>query len=110
AAVAVGSPWGNAFGVGLTTPGRDSLPKMGLDGPFISAVSRDYFATLGISLRGGRLFTSADRAGSAPVVIVGEAMAKAVWPGENPLGKCLIIGDRRPNAAPLPCSTVVGVV
>jgi ABC-type lipoprotein release transport system permease subunit len=36
-------------------------------------------------------------------------MAKAVWPGADPIGKCLIIGDKVPGKS-IPCSTVVGVV
>jgi predicted permease len=110
AAISVGTPYGFGFTVGVGTPGRDSLGPVAGGGPYISAVSSDYFRTLGIALRRGRGFTPEDRAGSAPVTIVGETMARNVWPGEEPLGKCLIIGDKRPNAPPLPCSTVVGVV
>ena len=51
-----------------------------------------------------------DRAGSAPVAIVGEKMASAIWPGEDPIGKCLLVGDKTPNAPAIPCSTVIGVV
>src|SRR5688572_28980432 len=43
AALAVGSPFGNAFGVDLFVPGFDSVPKLEGGGPFISAVSADYF-------------------------------------------------------------------
>jgi len=36
-------------------------------------------------------------------------MARTLWPGENPLGKCLEIGDPAPGVVIL-CSSVVGVV
>ena len=39
------------------------------------------------------------------MVIVNETMAKRFWPGENALGKCIMIGD-----PPVPCSEVVGIV
>jgi predicted permease len=110
AAVTVGSPYGYGFSVGVGTPERDSLAPVPGGGPYVSAVTADYFATLGVALKQGRVFTMADRAGSAPVAIVGETMAKGVWPGADPIGKCLMIGDRRPAAPPPPCSTVVGVV
>jgi len=110
AAISVGSPYGYGFAVGVGTPDRDSLAPVPGGGPYVSAVTADYFATLGIALKQGRGFTAADRAGSAPVTIVGETMAKGVWPGMNPIGKCLIIGDRNPTAPPPPCSTVIGVV
>jgi predicted permease len=109
AAISVGSPYGYGFSVGVGTPERDSLAPVPGGGPYVSAVTSDYFATLGIAVKQGRGFTAADRAGSAPVTIVGETMANGVWPGMNPIGKCLIIGDRSPNAPPPPCSTVVGV-
>jgi ABC-type antimicrobial peptide transport system permease subunit len=35
----------------------------------------------------GRDFTTADRVGTVPVAIINEAMARALWPGENPIGK-----------------------
>jgi predicted permease len=110
AGISVGSPYGFGFTVGVGTPERDSLGPVPGGGPYVSAVTADYFATLGISLKQGRTFTASDRAGSAPVAIVGETMAKAIWPGANPIGKCLIIGDKIPGQPPLPCSTVVGVV
>ena len=110
AAISIGSPYGYGFSVGVGTPERDSLAPVPGGGPYISAVTSDYFATLGIALKQGRSFTTADRAGSAPVAIVGETMARAVWPGASPIGKCLIIGDKSPGSPPPPCSTVIGVV
>jgi predicted permease len=110
AAISIGSPYGFGFQVGVGTPERDSLGPVPGGGPYVHAVTADYFATLGIALKQGRAFTAVERAGSAPVTIVGETMAKAIWPGANPIGKCLIIGDKVPGRPPLPCSTVVGVV
>jgi predicted permease len=49
--------------------------------------SPGFFKIYGIKLLQGRDFQESDRAGSAPVVIVNESMAKKYWPGENPLGK-----------------------
>ncbi|HEX3187340.1 MAG TPA: ABC transporter permease [Pyrinomonadaceae bacterium] len=50
-------------------------------------VSAEYFQTLGIPLRRGRLFTEDDaRSGESPVVI-SEAMANRFWSGVDPIGK-----------------------
>jgi putative ABC transport system permease protein len=44
-------------------------------------------ANLGMRITSGRDFTLADRADTAPVAIINEAMARVLWPGENPIGK-----------------------
>ena len=50
-------------------------------------VTPGHFATMRIPLLSGRDFTDFDRENTTPVVIVNEAMAKMVWPGQEPLGK-----------------------
>jgi predicted permease len=50
-------------------------------------VSQGYFETLGIPLLQGRRFDSRDRAGTAPVTIISETMARRHFAGENPLGR-----------------------
>jgi putative ABC transport system permease protein len=68
-------------------------------------VTPQYFDTLWIPLRRGRLFTADDRFGRMPVMIVNETMARVLWPGENPIGKR--VGFRGPNPN---WREVVGVV
>jgi putative ABC transport system permease protein len=46
-----------------------------------------YFETLGVPLVKGRLFTSNDDARSPAVVVINEAMAKAFFSGEDPIGR-----------------------
>jgi putative ABC transport system permease protein len=62
--------------------GRQDAIQIGYD-----VVGLGYFETMGIPLRSGRAFEAGDRAGSSPVVIVNEALARLLWPGENALGK-----------------------
>ena len=107
-AAAGGMPFGNSVGTSISIPGMDSLPHLKGDifpYPSFNSVSSDYFATLGTRLLQGRVFTDADREGSESVVVVGAAMARALWPAENALNKCIHIGG--PTK---PCSRVVGVV
>jgi len=66
-------------------------------------ISPDYFAVLGIPIRAGRPFQSADR--NRPVVVVSATTAARIWPGANALGKHM----RRSNASE-PMAEVVGVV
>jgi len=47
----------------------------------------DYFRVVGVPLSQGREFTEQDRVGTAPVIIVNEAMARRFWPNESAVGK-----------------------
>ena len=49
--------------------------------------SPGYFQTMGISILKGRSFTDQDKAGSLPVVIVNETLARKYWPSGDALGK-----------------------
>jgi putative ABC transport system permease protein len=50
-------------------------------------VDEDYFAAMGIPLLRGRTFTGADGPDSPPVIILNEASANLVFPGQDPIGK-----------------------
>lgn len=105
AAITIGMPFGGTFAVSLFVPGRDSLPRLpgGFGDPELSAVSREYFATMGTKLLRGRLFSKGD--GASRVAIVNETMAKTIWPGKDPIGECLLIQKKD-----APCARVIGVV
>ena len=71
------------------------------------AVSPAYFETIGIRVLRGRAFTSQDRHGSQPVIVVSESVARRLWPGGDPLGKRVSVEDQ---PKPEDWLTVVGVV
>ena len=50
-------------------------------------VEPGFFRTLGVDVVRGRDFTGQDVAGSPGVVIVNEAFARAVWPGQDAVGQ-----------------------
>lgn len=52
----------------------------------------DYFATLGLPLKEGRVFPPDLRADSPPVVVINETMARHFWPGRSAIGQR--IGER----------------
>ncbi|HEY1987192.1 MAG TPA: ABC transporter permease [Terracidiphilus sp.] len=74
--------------------------------PFVETYG-DYFRAMGIAVIAGRSFTMRDRADSPLVIIVNQLMARHSWPGENPIGKRVHLGNPH---APLPWATVVGIV
>jgi predicted permease len=66
----------------------------------------ELFATLGVPLAAGVPFATAEgERADAPSALVNRALAEALWPGEDPLGRRLRYGVR-PDA---PLVTVVGV-
>jgi predicted permease len=73
------------------------------EGPLVEfrAVNEDYFEASGIPLLRGRVFSKAEHDDTQPVVVINDAMAKQIWPGEDPIGK-RIFDDTK--------ATVIGVV
>jgi predicted permease len=57
-----------------------------------TVVSPGYFETLGISLVRGREFDETDQKESPRTVIVNQTLAERLWPGQDPVGKRLLIG------------------
>ena len=57
-------------------------------------ISPGYLGALAVPLVGGRLFTDADRANSALVVILSETAARRLLPGRDVVGQRLVIRDR----------------
>jgi putative ABC transport system permease protein len=72
-----------------------------------SWVSNDFFRSMGIPLKKGRVFTDQDRADTTPVVAVNEAMARRFWPGQDAVGKRIRWGGWNPPGGWL---TIAGVV
>jgi predicted permease len=62
-----------------------------------SAVGPRYHETMGISIVEGRDFTEYDREGSPPVVIINEALAQRLFPGEKALGKRVTLKTNTPG-------------
>jgi putative ABC transport system permease protein len=52
-----------------------------------AAVSTDYFNTLGIPLREGRLLAPTDRDKAPDVAVINEAAKRQYWPNEDPIGR-----------------------
>jgi putative ABC transport system permease protein len=94
---------GNGDRWGFHVEGRPATPE----DPSVErySVTPDYFSVMRIPLRTGRLFTDADRAGSEPVMLIGEETARRLWPGTDPIGARVKIGGTDG-----PWRTIVGIV
>ena len=58
----------------------------------VRIIATDYFSTMGIPVRQGRVFDEKDQFESAPVVIVNERFANKNFPGQNVIGKRITPG------------------
>jgi putative ABC transport system permease protein len=66
---------------------------------------------LGVKLLQGRFFTAADNEKSERVIIIDETTAQQFWPGQDPVGKHMVIMlGPEPHDGKMPWQTVVGVV
>jgi putative ABC transport system permease protein len=93
---------GTVFAVeGRTLPDPKATP----DADY-RTVTPGYFRLMGIPLRGGRDFTEQDDSTSSAVVIISATAARRFWPGADPVGARIRLGDVLRG----PVAEVVGVV
>ena len=74
-----------------------------------SVATPDYFTTMGIPLLRGRLFSKFDSPDSPPVVVINHTMAERYWPGQDPLGKHIVVQPFMRQGKPATCE-IVGIV
>lgn len=78
-------PLGNQFlGTGLTPTGETQERRFEFN-----VVSPGFFAMLGMPIVRGRTFAHSETQSDAPVVIITQSTALALWPGQDPIGKTL---------------------
>jgi putative ABC transport system permease protein len=71
-------------------------------------VTPGYFEALGVRLLSGRLPGDEDEEGRTPVLFINESTARAVFPGEDPLGRRVRLS--RTTGSEQPWRTIAGVV
>ena len=86
---------------GVTWPNGEGQPFI----PY-SSVSDDYFRTMGIPLREGRMFGDADKPDAPVSILISEGMARRFWPNGNAIGARIRLG---PNSA-MSWMQVIGIV
>ena len=107
AALATSVPFIGDWTIAITPEGEPSTIKEAFKTADFHGVTPGYHRTLGIELTRGRFFTPDDRAGTQPVAIVSETMARRYWPGQDALGKQFKWG---PAQSSRPWLRIVGIV
>ena len=92
----------------LRVPGIDSVEQLGRFN--YQVVSPEYFDVVRTRILRGRGFEFSDLPRAPRVAVVSQAMAKALWPGREPLGQCMeVTWEPTANVPYESCTTVVGV-
>jgi predicted permease len=83
-------------GWGLRAKGKEYRPGE-TQGALVYIVTPGYLRTMRMHLREGRDFGWNDHPKSEPVVILNETAARQLWPGQDPIGRTVLInnGDAR---------------
>jgi putative ABC transport system permease protein len=76
----------NEDSLGFSIAGVPDPPNRPRQARF-NVVGPNYFRTLGIPLLTGRDFTDDDNLSAPVVVVINQAMARAFWPNQNPVGQ-----------------------
>jgi len=97
---------GGASVLSFVVEGRPELPPEKVQDAEFFTVTPDFFDVLGIAHVRGERLNERHREGVPDVGVINETMARKFWPGEDPVGKRLNMG----NPATSPWITVVGVV
>jgi len=92
---------------------RDGHPEDSIGGTELRTISSNYFSTMEIPFLRGRGFEQSDIGASAPVAIINETLARDWWPGQNPIGDHVVLGEyqgRQYIQIPQAAREIIGIV
>jgi putative ABC transport system permease protein len=93
-------------GTNLEIQGRPPLPPGQELSTGVCVTDANYFKAMKIPLRQGRLFTDDEATEARRVMVVNETFARKILPGENPIGKRVIVNMKDDNVP----TEIIGVV
>jgi putative ABC transport system permease protein len=91
--------WG--YGMPFQIADRPMVDRANRKACFFKMVSPGYFGVLGMKIRRGRGLTGHDTKGTPPVTVINETMARKEFPGEQPVGKRILIQEIIPGKTQL---------
>jgi len=71
----------------MTIPGRAAPAAGDVPNVYTTVATDGYFETMGVALRRGRTFATADDATAPRVALISESLARRHFPDEDPIGK-----------------------
>ena len=107
AALASSAPLTGQGAIFYSAEGMGAVDATNRPRAFVTRVSPDFVAAIGLRLVDGRVFDATDLGANASNVIVTSALAQRFWPGQSAVGKRIKSGD---VTSQNPWWTIVGVV
>ena len=92
---------GGGFGVPYSIAGRALVDADQRRRAFFKIVSPSYVDTLRITMRAGRSLSQNDRAGTPPVALINETLARREFPNEDPIGRRILVRAMVPGKTQL---------
>jgi predicted permease len=98
----------SGVGTGMGFGAADKPDAGGKDVPWAGwrLITKDYFKTLGVPLLSGRDFAEQDLIAKPWRIIVSKRLAERLWPGENAVGRTLVMWKGQSNDP----AEIIGVV
>jgi putative ABC transport system permease protein len=103
-------PYADGGGIGedeISVEGQPAATRGEVHSSIIETTTPNYFNTMSIALRDGRILSNTDGADSPKVAVISESFAKRYFAGQNALGHKIKIGKQEAQGTWM---TVVGVV
>ena len=98
---AIGSDFYRPYWLEGQRPAGNVVPQAN-----VRMATPNYFATLGLAIVAGREFSDRDRLDAPRVIVINESLARLAWPGQDPVGRTLVLDYQGGPTA----REVVGVV
>ena len=109
AGIGSNSPLMGGWQTGFYREGSPPVSPSNMPSADLEVITGDYFRTFKVPLLRGRTFNERDTKDSPRVIVIDQAMAEQVFPGEDPIGKRLSL-DPGNDEEGYVMSEIVGVV
>ena len=109
AGIGSNSPLMGGWQTGFYREGSRPVLQSNMPSADLEVITGDYFQTFKVPLLRGRTFNERDTRDSPRVIVIDQAMAEQVFPGEDPIGKRLAV-EAGNNEEGYVMSEIVGVV
>jgi putative ABC transport system permease protein len=110
AAAVFGLPFAGEFSASTSFTRQGEVDSADTPSAGMRIVTPDYFQTLKIPLKSGRLFDAHDDGNAPEVVLINERAAQRFWAGQNPIGQEVHVGVTLAKTARSGQKTIVGIV